>query len=156
MRPDIRSSILAGLVAGILFGGMMQLMTAPTPDGGTVPMMAMVAMVVRSDSIAVGWLYHLVNSAIIGAVFGLLIAPRITGYGAGLGWGALYGVAWWVIGGLILMPMLLGMPAFAPLMMPPMIPVAIGSLVGHIVYGLVLGGGSGWLAERQVLQKAAA
>lgn len=156
MGPDIRSSVLAGLAAGVVFGGMMQVMTAPTPDGGAVPMMAMVAMVVRSDAIAIGWLYHLFNSAVIGAIFGWLVAPRVGGYPAGLVAGVLYGVAWWVLGGLVLMPVLLGMPAFAPVMMPPMVPVAMGSLIGHLVYGLVLGAGSVWLAERAGLQPAAA
>src|SRR5688500_9979911 len=45
----------------------MQMMTAPTPEGAPMPMMAMVAMVVRSESPIVGWLYHLLNSAVIGA-----------------------------------------------------------------------------------------
>lgn len=156
MRADVRSSVLAGLVAGIVFGGIMQVMTAPTPEGGAVPMMAMVAMVVRSDVIAIGWLYHLFNSAVIGAIFGGLVAPRVSGYWASLVAGALYGAAWWILGGVILMPVLLGMPAFAPLLMAPMVPVALGSLVGHLVYGLILGGGAIWLAERQALKPAAA
>jgi uncharacterized membrane protein YagU involved in acid resistance len=114
-------------------------MTAPTPEGARMPMMAMVAKVVRSDSMLMGWLYHLFNSAVIGAIFGW-IAGHVSGYARGLGWGALYGAAWWVIGGLVLMPVLLGMPAFAPLMMRPMRPVATGSLLGHLMYGLILGG----------------
>jgi len=116
---------------------MMQMMTAPTPNGGKMPMMAMVAKVVRSDSIAVGWVYHLFNSAVIGAMFGWLFGNRATSYGSGFGWGAAYGVIWWVLGALILMPMFLGMPAFAPLKM--MMPVALGSLVGHLMYGVILG-----------------
>lgn len=129
----------AGLIGGVLFGIMMQMMTAPTPDGGRVPMMAMVAMVVRSESIAVGWLYHLFNSAVIGALFGLLLGSRVGSLSGGLAWGAVWGMVWWVLGGLILMPLLLGMPAFAPLAMAPMRMVAIGSLVGHLIYGLILG-----------------
>lgn len=82
---------IAGILGGILFGIMMQMMTAPTPDGGRMPMMAMVAMVVRSDSIAVGWLYHLFNSAVIGALFGLLLGGRVYSIGRGLGWGAVWG-----------------------------------------------------------------
>jgi hypothetical protein len=141
MRNDITNGIVAGLIGGAIFGIMMQMMTAPTPEGGQMPMMAMVAKVVRSDSIAVGWLYHLFNSAVIGAMFGWLLGSRSHAFGAGLGLGAAYGLAWWIIGGLILMPLSLGMPAFAPLMMEPMRPVAMGSLVGHLVYGLILGGG---------------
>ena len=138
-RDTVLAGIGAGLIAGVMFGLMMQMMTAPTPEGARMPMMAMVARVVRSDSMLVGWLYHLFNSAVIGAIFGW-IAGHIGGYARGLGWGALCGGAWWVIGGLVSMPVLLGMPAFAPLMMPPMRPVAMGSLVGHLMYGLILGG----------------
>ena len=137
MRSKIGAGIVAGLIAGVVFGVMMQMMTAPTPNGGKMPMMAMVAKVVRSDSIAVGWVYHLFNSAVIGAMFGWLFGNRATSYGSGFGWGAAYGVIWWVLGALILMPMFLGMPAFAPLKM--MMPVALGSLVGHLMYGVILG-----------------
>jgi hypothetical protein len=137
MRSRIGAGIVAGLIAGLVFGVMMQLMTAPTPNGGKMPIMAMVARVVHSDSLAVGWIYHLFNSALIGAIFGWLLGNRGAGYGAGFGWGAVYGLVWWVLGGLILMPMLLGMPPFAPLKM--MMPVAIGSLVGLLMYGVILG-----------------
>ena len=57
MGSDVNNGIVSGLVGGVVFGIMMQMMTAPTPDGGQMPMMAMVAKVVRSDSIAIGWLY---------------------------------------------------------------------------------------------------
>jgi len=147
MRNEIANGIVAGLIGGIIFGVMMQMMTAPTPDGGQMPMMAMVAKVVRSDSVAVGWLYHLFNSAVIGGIFGWLLGTRSHTFGAGLGWGAVYGFAWWIMGGLILMPLLLGMPPFAPLQMAPMRPVAMGSLAGHLIYGVVLGGGLAMLTR---------
>jgi uncharacterized membrane protein YagU involved in acid resistance len=139
MRSRVLAGIIAGVVAGIVFGAMMQMMSAPTPEGGRMPMMAMVAMVVRSQSLVVGWLYHLFNSAVIGALFGAFLGERAHGYREGLGWGAAWGAFWWVLGALILMPVLLGMPPFAALRMPPMRPVAMGSLVGHLVYGLILG-----------------
>jgi len=147
MRSNINNGIVSGLLAGIVFGIMMQMMNAPTPEGGQMPMMAMVAKVVRSDSIAVGWLYHLLNSAVIGAIFGWLLGERSHRFSAGLGWGALYGFIWWILGALILMPLFLGMPAFAPLMMPPMRPVAMGSLMGHLVFGVILGGGFAMLTQ---------
>ncbi|MEO5616998.1 MAG: hypothetical protein ABIS67_04450 [Candidatus Eisenbacteria bacterium] len=145
MRSKIAAASIAGLVAGVPMGIAMHLMTAPTPSGGTMPMMAMVAQVVRSDSLAVGWLYHLFNSAVIGAFFGWWFGGRVHGAGSGLGWGAIHGLIWWVVGGLFLMPLLLGMPVFAPLTMPMMHPVALGSLLGHLMYGLVLGGVFAWL-----------
>jgi hypothetical protein len=154
----VRNTLLgavAGLVAGLVFGMMMQMMTAPAPDGSQIPMMRMVAMVIRSDSVAAGWVYHLFNSAVIGAIFGALLGTRVQGYSTGLGWGALYGVVWWVLGGLILMPVLLGMPPFASLVMAPMRPIALGSMMGHIIYGLILGAGYVWLATRQAAAQSA-
>ncbi len=146
MRNTIGAGAVAGLIAGLVFGVMMQLMRAPTPEGNQVPMMAMVAQVVHSSSLAVGWLYHLFNSAVIGAGFGWLLGGRAGSHmGRGAAWGAGYGVIWWVLGALILMPLALGMPAFAPLRMAPMRPVALGSLMGHIAYGIVLGLAFGWL-----------
>ena len=139
MRSKIFAGALAGIAAGVVFGVMMQMMTAPTPDGGKMPMIAMVAMVVGSQSLVVGWLYHLFNSAVIGGLFGSVLGDRVVGIGGGLAWGAVWGLLWWVLGALILMPILLGMPPFAPLQMPPMRPVAMGSLVGHLIYGLILG-----------------
>jgi hypothetical protein len=140
MRSKVGAGIISGLAAGLVFGMMMQMMSAPTPDGKQMPMMQMVAMVVRSGSIMVGWLYHLFNSAVIGGIFGWVLGNRTQTYSAGLGWGALYGVIWWILGAQILMPVLLGMPPFASVLMPPMHMVAMGSFVGHLIFGLILGG----------------
>ncbi|MEO7136471.1 MAG: DUF6789 family protein [Gemmatimonadales bacterium] len=149
MRNQVLAGIGAGIVAGVIFGFMMQMMSAPTPDGRAMPMMAMVAQVVRSDSLVVGWLYHLLNSAVIGGIFGWLLGHRIAGrFGSGAGWGAFYGVIWWILGALILMPVFLGMRAFAPLTMAPMRPVAMGSLMGHLLFGVVLGTTFAWLRGR--------
>jgi hypothetical protein len=145
MTTKIGASVVAGLIAGVVFGMMMQMMMAPTPDGGQMPMLAMVGQIVGSPTVGAGWLYHLFNSAVIGAIFGWLLGARVHGYASALGWGAAYGFAWWIIGGLVLMPLFLGMPAFAPLMMPPMRLVAVGSLIGHLIYGLILAGVFAWL-----------
>jgi hypothetical protein len=139
MQNNLTAGIVAGFIAGVIFGIMMTMMHAPTPGGGSMPMMAMVAQVVGSSSLAVGWLYHLFNSAVIGGLFGWILGGRVGGFGSGISWGAGYGVIWWVLGGLILMPVFLGMPAFAPLQMPMMRPVAFGSLIGHAMFGVILG-----------------
>jgi hypothetical protein len=136
---SVSAGVTAGLIAGVLFGLMMQMMTVPAENGMRISMMMMVAKVVRSDSIAVGWLYHLFNSAAIGAVFAVVLGDRIRGYRGGAALGVAYGAFWWVLGAQILMPLLLGMPAFASLRMAPMWMIAFGSLIGHIIYGLVLG-----------------
>jgi hypothetical protein len=147
MRSKVGAGIVGGLIAGVVFGMMMQMMTAPTPDGKQMPMMQMVAMVVGSQSMLVGWVYHLFNSAIIGTIFGWVLGNRAGSYGAGLGWGAAYGIFWWLLGAQILMPVFLGMPPFASIMMAPMRMVAIGSLVGHLVFGLILGAAFVWLSR---------
>jgi hypothetical protein len=139
MGSRLKAGALAGVLAGIAFGILMQMMSAPTPEGGSMPMMVMVAMVVGSQSLVVGWVYHLFNSAVIGALFGALLGARVGGYGSGATWGALWGIVWWVLGGLILMPIFLDMPPFGALRMPPMRPVAWGSLAGHLIYGVILG-----------------
>ena len=59
----------------------MQKMTAPTPDGGQMPVIAMVGQIIGSPTIGAGWLYHLFNSAVIGAIFGWLLGDRVHGYG---------------------------------------------------------------------------
>jgi hypothetical protein len=140
MSAKVAAGAIAGVVGGVVFGAMMHTMAAPTPDGGQMPMMAMVAMVIGSTSVAAGWLYHLFNSTVIGALFGWLIGTRVHSLGSGVAWGAVWGLVWWVVGALVLMPLALGMRPFAPLMMEPMRPVAMGSLMGHVVFGLVLGG----------------
>ena len=139
MRSKVIDGAIAGVAGGVVFGLMMQMMQAPTPEGGSMPMMAMVAMVVRSKSIAIGWIYHLFNSAVIGALFALVLGGRVRTTASGAGFGAVWGVVWWVIGGLVLMPVFLGMEPFAALKMAPMRPVAMGSLVGHLVYGVITG-----------------
>ena len=140
MRNTVVAGAVAGLVGGVVFGLLMQMMSTPGPGGSPMPMMVMVAQVVGSSSVVVGWLYHLFNSAVIGAAFGPLLGGQIgTSTRRGVALGAGYGLVWWVLGGLILMPLFLGMPPFAPLRMTPMRPVAMGSLVGHLVYGVVLG-----------------
>ena len=41
MGSRIGSATAAGVLAGIVFGVMMQMMTAPTPDGARMPVIAM-------------------------------------------------------------------------------------------------------------------
>lgn len=147
-RSRIVHGAVAGIAGGLVFGIMMQMMMAPTPDGQQIPMMKMVAMVVGSDSLTAGWLYHLFNSALIGALFGLILGSRVISYGTGLGLGAAWGILWWVLGALILMPVLLGMEPFASLRMAPMRPVAMGSLIGHLIYGMLLGAIYRWAEAR--------
>lgn len=155
MRSKTGAGVVAGLCAGLVYGIVMQMVTVPMAGGGgmpmpggsempmdaggRMPMMAMVAQVVRSDSLAVGWVFLLITGAVMGVIFGWVLGDRATRIGGGLAWGALYGVLWWVLGTLILMPILLGMSAFAPLTMAPMRPGAMWSLAAYLVSGPILG-----------------
>ena len=142
MHSKIGAGVVAGLLSGLVFGILMHMLTTPMPmaEGGRMPMMAMLAQVVRSDNLIAGWVYLLFNSVVVGGIFGYVLGGRAARIGGGLAWGALYGVLLWVLGGLILMPLLLGMAAFAPLTMAPMRPGAMGSLAAHVLCGLILGG----------------
>lgn len=99
-------------------------------------MLPMVASVVGSNSALIGFLYHMFNSVVIGAIFGLLLGAQSRTYRLGAALGLLYGAIWWVLGPIILMPLLLGMALhFGAAFTPPM----LMSLVGHLLYGLVTG-----------------
>lgn len=77
MVTRIWHGVVAGLAGGIVFGALMA-------------MMGMIAMMVGSESAAVGWLVHLVISAFYGALFAVTV-PTTFGVGALLGAGAVYG-----------------------------------------------------------------
>ena len=117
------AGIVGGLAGGVMFGILMQMMG----------MIGMVAMLVGSKAVAVGWLVHLAISAFIGGTYALLFARWATSLvpAALLGMG--YGIVWWVLGALLIMPAKLGMPVFM------VNTTAWQSLMGHLIYGLVLG-----------------
>ena len=121
-RRGVLHGVLGGLTGGVVFGLMMQ----------ALGMIGMVAMLVGSESNAVGWVVHLAISAVFGAVHGALVAPRAIGWGPGLAGGAVYGAVLWVVGPLLLMPAKLGMPLFT------IDTMAVRSLIGHVAFGLVL------------------
>lgn len=123
MTPRLTAGVAGGLAGGVVFGMLMQAM-------GMIPM---VAMLVGSTSIAVGWGVHLVNSVVIGGLFGLLAGRYLARLGAAVGAGLVYGMVWWVLGGLLAMPARLGMATFQ------LNETAWRSLMGHLVFGLVLG-----------------
>ena len=117
------AGIAGGLAGGVVFGVLMQMM-------GMIPM---VAMLVGSKSVAVGWLVHLAIAAFIGATFALLFARWAARLVPGALTGMGYGVVWWVLGALLIMPARLGMDVFV------LNTTAWQSLMGHLIYGLILG-----------------
>ncbi|MGH3713182.1 MAG: DUF6789 family protein [Micromonosporaceae bacterium] len=117
------AGVVGGLTGGVIFGILMQMMG----------MMPMVAMLVGSKAVAVGWLVHLFNSALFGAIYAVLFGTWADRLGPGAGLGLVYGVIWWILGALLIMPLWLGMAAFQFNTM------AWQSLMGHLLYGLALG-----------------
>lgn len=114
---------MGGLVGGVIFGMMMNMLN----------MIGSIAILVGSNSNAVGWAVHLLISMGIGVAFSLLLEKKLKSYSAGIGYGMAYGIFWWVVGGQILMPAKLHMPIFEFNTM------AWQSLMGHVVFGVVLG-----------------
>lgn len=102
--------------------------------GVLMGMLRMVASMVGSSSVWVGFGVHLMISVLIGLGLTVLFGNRLlTGYGRGTLTGVAYGALWWVLGALLAMPLILGMPVFALNLMAAM------SLAGHLVYGAILG-----------------
>ena len=117
-------STVASLAGGLLFS----LVFVAT---GTFPT---VARLVGGNSAILGFVVHLVISALIGMSFGLLFRHEAPDPGSSLAWGLVYGLIWWFLGPLTLLPILLGHP-FSWTM-----DTAAGllpSLVGHLLYGAV-------------------
>jgi uncharacterized membrane protein YagU involved in acid resistance len=119
----IKAGIGAGLVGGLVFGIMMAMMG----------MLSMVAMLVGSGSAVVGFLVHMLISATIGAVYGLVAVRLPEGWGVAVVAGAVNGIVWWVLGALLMMPLMLGMGDMV---------FVVGemqwwSLVGHLLFGIV-------------------
>jgi len=93
----------------------------------------MVGMLVRQENAVVGFVVHMTISAIIGAIYGVVIGRFPNNATTALVGGIVNGVVWWVLGALILMPLVLGMTQMV---------FVIGqaqwlSLLGHLIFGLV-------------------
>jgi hypothetical protein len=133
-RPVVIGA-LAGVVGGIVFGLLMAIMMPP--------MIGMIGSLIGAPGL--GWPLHLVFSALIGAIFGLALGPRVAGWLSAVGLGGAYGFVWWILGPLLIMPTWMGMG--------PMFAMALDvsnlmSLGGHLVYGVVTGAAYRFIATR--------
>ena len=126
---------VAGLAGGLVFGAMM-IETYP-----------MIGRMVGQPSAIVGFFVHLVNSAVIGSAFAILLGRRVMGAGSGLRWGLLYGGVWWFLGPLTLMPLFLGMGLGVNWNLGAAVAM-IGGLFGHLLFGAFLGAVYAWLRGR--------
>lgn len=122
LRHPAAAGAIAGVVGGLVFGATM----------ASLGTMASVALIVRTDSTAVGFGVHLVISAVLGAGFGLLVAHQRAQAGETLFWGLVYGGFWWFLGPLTLYPLLVGHPVAWDLARAQAL---VPSLIGHLFYG---------------------
>jgi uncharacterized membrane protein YagU involved in acid resistance len=125
MSTAIKAGAVAGLGGGLVFGLMMAMM-------GMLPM---VGMLIRQESAVVGFIVHMIISAVFGATFGIIAARLPSGWAAAIIGGGVYGIVWWVLGALILMPLMLGMTQMVFVIGGPQ----WMSLLGHLIYGVVTG-----------------
>jgi uncharacterized membrane protein YagU involved in acid resistance len=120
MKP-VRWGAAAGFAGGLVFGASM----------AVYGMLPTVASIVRTDSVAVGFLVHMVFAVVIGAGFGVLVARKREI----VVWGLLYGAFWWFLGPLTLLPLFRGEPVkWDPVVAQALLP----SLIGHLCYGMVV------------------
>lgn len=113
---------VAGIVASIVIGFPMMAMGA---------LENMVAALVGSDSLLVGWMVHLAAGAVFGGALGLFVWTRslLKGIAFGFVWGIVVGVlfAWLAVFTLLGLPISLAMPE------------AQNDLALHLLWGIVLG-----------------
>lgn len=121
MNSPLKAAIAGGVIGGIVFGIMMQMMD----------MIPMIAMMVGSKSLIVGWLIHMIISVMFGVGFVFhtkfvsnLIAATL-----------IYGVVIWILGPLLIMPMMLGM---GPMIGHAFAPEQLMSLMTHIFFTVIL------------------
>jgi uncharacterized membrane protein YagU involved in acid resistance len=119
------AGVSGGVVGGVAFGVLMHV----------TDMLPMVAQLVDSDAVAVGWLVHLFNSALFGAIFAVLLGRKAAQPVIAAAAGLVYGFVWWLLGALMIMPAWLGMSEMI---------FEVGadqwrSLLGHLIYGVLLG-----------------
>lgn len=123
---SIVHGVTAGLIGGAVFGVQMAV-------GGMLPM---VAQMIGSQSPVVGFILHLVISAFIGAVYGVVASRLPAGWLVSMGAGIVNGIVWWILGALVIMPLALGMSEMV---------FQIGdmqwmSLIGHLIFGIITAG----------------
>ena len=126
MDTKIKGGVIGGIAGGVVFGMLMHMM-------GVMPM---IAMMVGSESVLVGWVLHLIISAVTGVIYVYTLGAGVETTGKGALMGAVYGVIWWVLGALILMPVILGIGVQFASMFDQM---RMMSLMGHVIFGVILG-----------------
>ncbi|WP_447007931.1 hypothetical protein ACRAKI_16280 [Saccharothrix isguenensis] len=127
----IRNGVSAGLAGGVVFGLML----------AGMGMLPLVGMLIGVDNAVVGFLVHLVISAVVGGLFGVLSGRFADKTVPVFAASALFGVVWWLVGALIVMPLWLSVTA-DPAMGDMVFVIGTQqwvSLFGHVIFGWTMG-----------------
>jgi hypothetical protein len=145
VSKSVQLAALGGIVGAVVMGGLAYMM----PVNGQPFFVAAAMLMGLGSASPAGWMLHLVNGLVVGAIFGVVTAKvtrfHLTSITKGLGLGLGGGVLVWLV---FFLPMMMAvMSSMIPAsQMPTMI---IGSFAAHLVYGLVLGSITGGLLVRR-------
>jgi len=127
-----QGGLVGGIAGGLVFGVLMTLMM-PEVLETQIPMMY------GLEGGLVGWIAHMSHAAVLGVIFGALLALTPLGdrsVGVVTVAGVAYGLVVWATLAAVVMPIWVMGPEMGLTMVPNL---EMGSLLGHVVYGLVLG-----------------
>lgn len=135
----MRRGIIPGIIAGYVFLAYVGAGTGPAGlEDGTITNSMSSGMIddignMIGSGAFVGFILHIIISAVIGAAYTGLFADRVElgnplmNIAVG---GLIYGIIWWIVGGNIIMPIVAG---------GDILQLSIGpSFYGHIIFGHVL------------------
>ena len=155
-RSPLGSGATAGVVAGIAMGALLSVGTE---------LMPLIGALYGMESFWWGWAAHLLNSAIFGTVFALVVSRRLIRpdppqLGTYLAYGLVYGALLEIVTGGVLFPLWLRAAARPELALPFFpIPGTVGRFVpaivlgvAHLVYGVTLGGTYAILSEEHPIR----
>jgi hypothetical protein len=149
MSSNLGRGVVAGLISGVVIGLILQFVTVSGPGGTDVFMMKALAESAGAHSVIVGWLVHLIDFAVMGAVFGAIFGSRSNLLSISVNNGVFFGLCWWVLGSFILKPFYFALSFMSPMGTTQLSLVSFGSLLGHFLFGLVLGAAYGLLSRRR-------
>jgi len=139
-KDSIGRGALAGLVAAVPAGVLLQLAHMSTPDGVRQPAILLVGNAVHARADVVAWVAYLVYGALIGAGFGWLLSRQKVAEGSDLVWGGLYGAFWWIFSSLVFIPALHGIGPMTPAAIDLIRGASVAWFAANIVWGVIMGG----------------
>lgn len=134
------AGLVAGLAAGAISGIMYLLMSVPDIYGFGNPLLSLIAHLVGSDDVAVGWSFNLFCSTMVGVIYGLFAGPMVRSMPRALLSGLIAGLAFWGVSALVLLPLLGGTTGVMYTVTTTSLgPIGLGLLIGSSVFGVLMG-----------------